>query len=177
MAKKSDKTAIYCFDSSAFIWLHQSYPKSRVPDIWEQIDLLFKSGHIISHETVYDELLPDPKKPDELGKYIQKKDKYFVTTSQVQLNKVGDILKNFPKLINPNQERTQADPWLVAMMAEYKENQESGLFSEEHDYFLVTQESTRSDQKLPAACKKYGIQHLSVFEFFDKQGWKLGLVK
>ena len=91
------------------------------------------------------------------------------------MDKVGDVLAKFPKLIDPNNEKNQADPWLVAMMREFKEQEDSGLFPNETEYYLVTEESTQKDNRIPAACKKYGVNHLTLFEFFKKMNWKLGI--
>jgi len=175
MGKKVDKAEIFCFDTSAFVRLHRFYPKAVIPDIWVELDRLFKAGKIISHEYVFDEILPDPKKADDLGKWIEKKEKSFRPITQFQLDTVGDVLAKFPKLIDPNNEKNQADPWLIAMMREYKEQEDSGLFPDQTNYFLVTEESTQKDNRIPAACKKYGINHLTLFEFFGKMKWKLGI--
>lgn len=175
MAKKSEKSEIFCFDTSALVRLHRFYPKAVIPDIWSELDKMFKAGKIISHEFVYEEILPDPKKPDDLGLWIQKKEKHFKPVTQFQLDKVGDVLAKFPKLIDPNNEKNQADPWLVAMMREFKEQEDSGLFPNETEYYLVTEESTQKDNRIPAACKKYGVNHLTLFEFFKKMNWKLGI--
>lgn len=175
MAKKIDRAEIFCFDTSALVRLHRFYPETVIPDIWTELDRMFKSGKIISHEFVYDEILPDPKKPDDLGKWIEKKESSFKPVTQFQLDNVADVLAKFPKLIDPNNERNQADPWLISMMREFKEQEDTGLFPDETDYYLVTEESTSKDNKIPAACRKYGINHLTLFEFFGKMGWKLGL--
>lgn len=175
MGKQADKVEIFCVDTSALIRLHRFYPKSVIPDIWTELDKMFIAGKIISHEYVYQEIVPDPKKMDELGKWVEKKEKHFKPITQCQLDYIGDVLAKFPKLIDPNNERNQADPWLIAMMREFKEQEESGLFPNETDYFLVSEESTQSDTKIPAACKQYGIQHLTLFEFFQKMKWKLGI--
>lgn len=175
MAKKGAKTDIYCFDTSALVHLHRYYPKAIAPDIWTEMERLFKAGNIISHEFVYVEILPDPKRSDELGKWIEKKGKSFKPVTQFQLDNIRDVLAKFPKLIDANSEKNQADPWLVVMMREFKEQEEQGLFPNETDYYLVTQENTQSTVKIPAACKQYGINHLTLVEFFGKMGWKFGI--
>jgi hypothetical protein len=175
MGKKTEKAEIFCFDTSALVRLHRFYPQAVIPDIWTELDKMFQSGKIISHEFVYEEILPDPKKPDELGKWIEKRETSFKPITQFQLDNVGDVLAKFSKLIDPNNEKNQADPWLIAMMREFKEQEESGLFPDETIYYLVTEESISKDNRIPAACREYGVNHLTLFEFFGKMEWKLGL--
>ena len=88
----------------------------------------------------------------------------LIPTSQRQLELVPDILSNFPKLIDAESEKDQADPWLVAMLMEIMD--QDGMFGDQSDYVMVTTESKRKATKLPAACKHYNINHMNLFEFF-----------
>lgn len=89
----------------------------------------------------------------------------LIPTSQRQLELVPDILSNFPKLIDAESEKDQADPWLVAMLVEIME--QDGMFGAQSDYVMVTTESERKATKLPAVCKHYKIRHMNLFEFFE----------
>ncbi len=76
-----------------------------------------------------------------------------------------NILRNFPKLIDAESEKDQADPWLVAMLVEIME--QDGMFGDQSAYVMVTTESERKATRLPAACKHYNIRHMNLFEFFE----------
>lgn len=164
---KSDR--IYCIDTNIFIWIHRYYPKSVFPDLWDELDKLFSQGKIISHATVFDEICHSKKNKDELAKWITTKQKYFREITQRQLELLPDIVKNFPKLIDPKSEKEQADPWLIAMLVEYME--ESGLFGNNSSYVLVCGENRASTVKLPAACRHYNIIEMNLIEFFQDNNW------
>lgn len=73
----------------------------------------------------------------------------FRPVSQRQMDLLPDILNHFPKLIDEQAEKEQADPYLIAMLIEIME--ERGMFGASSDYIIVSTESERSPHKLPAA--------------------------
>ncbi len=165
---------IFCFDSSTFIKLHRSYGEDLIPEIWQELESLFKNEKIISHAVVFEELTTSVKK-DALSKWISSKKRYFKKMSDNQAIHVSNIIKKFPGLINANNEKDQADPWLVALVLE--EKSKSGLFSSEKEYFIVSEEKIESPHKIPAVCEHFGIKHLSLKDFFKYNGWQLRMQK
>jgi len=163
----------YCFDANILIVFHRFYPIELVPDLWSRLEELFHKKMIISHEIVFNEICHDKKKPDTLAKWVLPKRTNFIDTSDFQIKQLPDILKNFPKLIDPNQEKEQADPWLIAMIIELKNNLE--MFSPDVEYILVSNENKNSTFKLPAACKYYGIDCINMFDFFQHNDWKFSI--
>ncbi|NCI48997.1 DUF4411 family protein [Sediminibacterium roseum] len=164
---------IYCIDSSAFITMHRYYPKRIMPDLWNNIDNLFKEGRIISHEFVFDEIVNDSDQKDELSKFIQPYKDFFGSITQSQLSFVQEIVTLFPKLIDVNCKKDQADPWIISLMLEIITR--NTLFGSNDHYILVSAESENSDFKIPAVCKHYNIRHLNVFEFFEDNGWSFNM--
>jgi len=154
----------FCIDTSVFITMHRYYPKWMIPDLWIYLEDLFKDKKIISHKIVYDEIVPKKQNKDKLANWIKIFKPNFISPSQRQFDLIPDILKKFPKLIDAQSEKEQADPWLIAMLIEIMEN--DGMFGDQSDYIMVTTESERSTIKLPAACKHYMIRHMNLFEFF-----------
>jgi hypothetical protein len=136
-----------------------------VPELWSKLDSLVNQGQLISHEIVYEEIVPEHGEKDLLAKWLETNKRIFIQQTQMQLNLLGDILKNFPKLIKPEYEKEQADPWLIASLIELMKQE--GLFTGNSSYVLVSMENTRSDQKLPAACHHYNIRHMTLEEFFS----------
>ena len=55
--------------------------------------------------------------------------------------------------------------------------EEKDLFSEEREIILVSEESIRSSIKIPAVCRAFGVNHKTLFEFFQKMGWSFKLKK
>jgi len=67
----------------------------------------------------------------------------------------------------------QADPWLIALVLDRRS--QITMFSQE--IAVVSQENILSTCKIPAVCKHYKIEHYDLFQFFDKNGWKIGFQK
>ena len=160
---------IYCFDASAFITLSRT--SDNVIEIsqklWEGLEKMMKTGDIISHRIVFDEISSGTKNPDFITKWVVDKQKYFLPRTDAQIVQVPKIVQKFPGLIDYQQEREQADPWLIALAME--KSKEANLF-EIHTCVVVSQESPRSSKKIPEACKAFGVEHLALRQFFDEIG-------
>ncbi len=109
-------------------------------------------------------MVPKQGADDEIGRWsVDRKDIFIGKTSE-QFTFLRDILNNFPKLIDANAKKEQADPYLIAMLLDFTAKQKNTfLFNE---YILVTNENIASTKKLPAACRHYKIRYLSLVEFF-----------
>ena len=172
---KSSPSNIYCLDASALITFHRYYPRTVLPDLWAELENLFKSRKAISHELVYSEIIPKTGPADELGKWLKNLKPYFAPISSRQTQLLPDILTNFPKLIDSENKKEQADPWLIALIIE--KMGANNLFEENDSYIMVSAENENSTIKIPAACRYYKIQHMNLFKFFEVNGWKLSMTK
>jgi thiamine phosphate synthase YjbQ (UPF0047 family) len=172
---KSNAREIYCVDTSAFITMHRFYPLKLMPDLWNFLEDLFIQKKILSHQIVFDEIVPKSGKKDELANWLTKFRTNFISTTERQFELLPDILKNFPKLIDPESEKEQADPWMVAMLIEIME--QDGIFGDQSIYVMVTTESEKRSTKLPAACKYYNIRHMNLLQFFEANGLKFTVSK
>ncbi|MES2315318.1 MAG: DUF4411 family protein [Patescibacteria group bacterium] len=166
-SKKSRK--LYCFDTSAFVMLSRtSETIIQLPEkLWAHLEKMMKKGVIISHTIVFDEISSGTKNPDFITKWIADKKDSFLKKTDFQIQKVSQIVKKFPKLIDIAQEHEQADPWVIALALEKCE--EKTLF-EECECVVVSHENPKSSIKIPAVCKDFGIRHLSLKEFFNEIG-------
>jgi hypothetical protein len=150
---------IFCFDSSALIILHRYYGQDLISDIWEELEQLFKDNKIISHKIVFDELTTRAKKQDSLSKWISSKRVYFKDITGTQAKFVESIINQFPRLIDPDREKDEADPWLIALVLE--ERSQGNLFSPNREYILVSQENVRRPRRKVRALFEYnGIAYL-----------------
>jgi hypothetical protein len=165
----------YCLDTSAFITMHRYYPESLIPDLWTNLEMLFNNNNIISHEIVFNEIVPRTGNKDWLAIWIDSFKIHFLSRTQNQVDRLSDILRNFPKLIDTESEKEQADPWLISMLVEIMENE--GIFGSQSSYVMVTTESEKSPKKLPAACRHYNIRHMNLFEFFNSNGFIFNMGK
>ncbi|GAI97420.1 unnamed protein product, partial [marine sediment metagenome] len=101
---KSNAREIFCVDASAFITMHRFYPIRMIPDLWSHLEDLFNRKEILSHQIVFDEIVPKAGKKDELAQWLSNFRSNFISTSQRQLELVPDVLSNFPKLIDAESE-------------------------------------------------------------------------
>lgn len=131
------------------------------------------SGKLISHEYVYDEFFTESSKPDFISKWIKNRKQYFYSVSDSQIELVQNILKKFPKLIDPEKEKNQADPWIIALAKEKME--ELSLFKGRTKIIVVSQEKITSSIKIPAACREFGVQHMNLEEFYKDNNWKFSI--
>jgi len=170
---KAETPNKYCFDSSALIWINRYYPYKLIPDLWKHMDDLFNEKRIISHDLVYDEIVPDTGAKDEIAKLIEKYKSSFLPISKVQINLVSEILAKFPKLIDPTLKKDQADPWLIALVREKME--EENLFGDDSEYVVISTEGAASPTKIPAVCKYFNVRHMHLFDFFEDNAWEFSM--
>lgn len=169
---KKDDSIIFCLDTSAFVDINR-YLIKLIPQLFDELDKLFNSGRIISHEIVYEEITTLSKKPDSLTKWIQPKKAFFKEITLKQTLLVAEIVQKFPTLISYKSEKDDADPWVVATALEQKSKPD--LFSGIQDFVVVSTESEFIPNHLPAVCKYYSIKHFNLPDFFSANGWNVTL--
>lgn len=171
----SNKKNIYCIDSSALITMQNHYSRRLMPDLWKYLEELFNDGTLISHKVVFDEIVPKQGAKDSLAKWITPFKGSFQKITQDQLDLLSDILANFPRLVDEDSEKDQADPFLIAMLVSKMNN--LGLFGKASNYVIVSAENERSSIKIPAACRHYDIRHMNINQFFDSIGLQFSVSK
>lgn len=176
IAYRRKRKKIYCFDTSAFLALSRTHEKVIKIDnaIWDQLEKLMQEGLLISHQIVFDEIMSGTKNPPQIVKWIGKVKKHFLPKTDAQKIQVPEIVRQFPDLIEVGREKEQADPWLIALALE--KCKEATLFDVQL-CIVVTQENANSSRKIPAACKKFKLKHMSLREFFDDIGLSTKLSK
>lgn len=163
---------IFCFDTSAFVDINR-YLVSLIPQLYPELDKLFNSGRLISHQFVFEEITTLSKKPDSLSKWIRPKRAFFKDVSLQQALFVAEIIQRFPTLIHYNKEKNDADPWLIALITEQKSKPD--LFSSLQEFAIVSTESKFIPNRLPTVCKHYSILHCDLPDFFSANGWSIQL--
>ena len=167
-----DANIIFCVDTSAFVDIYR-YLIKFIPRLSSELDKLFNSGRLISHEVVYDEITTQSKKPDSLTKWILPKRAFFKDINLKQTLLVSTIVQQFPTLIHYNNEKNDADPWLIALIIEQKSTPD--FFKATKEYAIVSTESEFIPNHLPDVCKHYSIRHFNIPDFFATIGWKITL--
>ena len=167
---------IYCFDTSAFVTLSRTSENViKMPKaLWDHLAKMMKTGDIISHQLVYEEISGNQKNPDFITRWVTKRSNYFLPKTDIQRAQISTIVAKHPELIDYEMEREQADPWLIALAIEkLKENTLFEIWAS----VVVSQENPRSTKKIPAACSSFGVRHLSLRGFFDEIGFSTKLKK
>ncbi len=172
---KSSVSNTYSIDSSALLTVNRYYPAKIFPDLWKHLEELFKQNRIFSHEMVYDEIVPKTGAKDDMAKLLARhKSSFFpITNRQGQL--ALQILSNFPRLIDAQAKKDQADPWVIALVLERMEAE--GLFGNDSEFVVVSAESEKSPTKIPAVCKHFNVRHLNLFQFFEDNGWQFSVTR
>jgi len=159
---------IYSIDTSALINMKILYPQDIFLSLWRNLETLINQGRLISPQEVFEELR---KKDDELLEWAETYKSMFKNLDADQLEKVRDILRRFPRLIDPQKTTPDADPFVIAL-AMCKERQRT--FWDEHR-IVVSEEKLAGPgarPKIPDVCKSYGVECISLTELFRKENWQ-----
>lgn len=161
---------IYIVDSSSLITLNRFNDDAfDIPQaVWDKLDELLDEGILCSIRCVFNEIVTDSEKPDVVSAWLKPKKLLFHNPTNTQVIYMAEAVKLFSGLVNPESEKEQADPWLIAYAREMNK------LDSEHKYVIVTQENPRSPIKIPAAAKHYGIETINLKDFFKEVGITLG---
>ncbi len=150
----------YSFDTSAILdaWVRW-YPPDIFLSFWKNIDELIEDGGLLATEEVLYEL---EKKDDDVYKWAKaRKDIFEPITEEIQLS-AQEILSVFPKLVDTRKDRSQADPFVIALARVKK-------------LTVVTGEKntgTQNKPRIPLVCTYFGIRTINIVDFIREQGWK-----
>jgi hypothetical protein len=163
----------YVIDTSSLINIRMHYPVSVFTSFWKKLDELVLENRLGAPQAVFEEL--SQKDDDYLFKWAKsRKDPMFNSDySEYLLQKVSEIMGKFPGLIDENSTKEQADPFVIAMAVEYRDNPQKKLF--QYDVCVVTEESLKkhSDKpKIPFVCGHYNIPCCRMVVMAEKERWK-----
>ncbi|MDH4129556.1 MAG: DUF4411 family protein [Spirochaetota bacterium] len=149
----------YCIDTSAIIdpWRNR-FPPDIFPSIWQEIDNLIINNQLKAPREVYNEL---ENQDDEILEWAKNhKNNLFIDLDEYEQSLVIDILNKFPKLIDYNKTKPDADPFIIAL-------------AKSKGYTVVTMERPGSFEypKIPFVCKDYNVRCINILEFIRELGW------
>lgn len=153
----------YSIDTSAFIHLSQLYPKDVFPSLWGKFETLIgRDGRVRAPEQVYEELSVGS---DALARWADsKRSTLFVPEDPDLLRTVTEILREFPRLADPDSSIPEADPFVIALAEKYK-------------WTVVTMERgskpNETKQRIPDACIKRGVACCDLLAMFRREGWSV----
>jgi hypothetical protein len=152
----------YVIDTSALINIHpDTYPHDIFEGMWHQMEKLIRDDRLISPKQVFDEL---KRKDDAIKKWVEGNKKLFRDLDPQQGSIVKDILKDYPNLIDAEKETDDADPFVIALALEKK------TLKDYNKKIIVTDEKPKQNRDdIPAVCKKYGLECISLFDFLRRE--------
>jgi hypothetical protein len=147
----------YCFDTSAFLqcWARY-YPEDVFTGLWDKINML-AGNRIIAPEEVRFEI---EKKDDGLHEWVKARPHLFVPLDGAIQQAAKDVLATYPLLVKASAQRTQADPFVIAVAQVRK-------------ITVVTEErgGQVNKPKIPFVCSQLGVRCIDVVQFIREQGW------
>lgn len=171
---------IYCIDTSSLIELKGKYPETIFPTLWRKIEELIQEKRLIAPIEVKKEI---EKGDDKLKNWVRskKRNKMFIKPDSFQVEKVKEILSRFAFLSKPEKpDELSADPWLIALAAKKNEEEDAknllfqreGNYIYKKNYIVVTEESKRKLERIPAVCNEFGIECINLLEMLEKEKWE-----
>lgn len=149
----------YCIDTNSLMDCRlRYYPPDIFPTLWDQMEVLFEAGMIISHEEVLREIT---RKSDELAAWGKERGDYFLPFDADQELVLIDILDRFERLVMTGKRQNAADPFLIALASTTTS-------------VLITQEKPGSQNKpkIPDVCTDLKIPTKTLLEMFREEGFK-----
>jgi hypothetical protein len=157
---------VYCADASSLIKLKQDFRGSVFPTLWERVEKLIQDGKLIAANEVLEEI----KKDDVLGPWAKKNKKMFRKLDQKQVELATEVATQFSELAKPGRFGPAADPFVVALARAECQASSGSLLATASQCVVVTEE--RGPNKIPGACKHYGVKCLTLIDLFEHEGWK-----
>jgi hypothetical protein len=153
----------YIVDTSAFIHMGQSYPEDVFPTLWAKLEeLIGRDGRVRSPEQVHDELKAGA---DSIARWADSKHStLFVPEDGGLLERVREILRDFPRLVDSDSSIPEADPFVIAL-------------AEQYGWMVVTMERrSKPDEKrqrIPDVCAGRKVGCCDLLALFRREGWKV----
>lgn len=151
---------MYSVDTSAVLdgWVRY-YPPDVFGTVWTRLGGLSKAQKLFAIDEVIVEL---EKKDDGAWKWAKQQLEIVPIDAAVQVA-VTEILTSHPRLVDTRKNRSQCDPFVIAL-AKIK------------GYTVITGERAtgRSDRPhIPDVCVAMNIKCINLLELFREQGWQI----
>ena len=160
----------YVIDSSSLIELNRRYPIDVFPTLWRNVESSINKGLLISHKEVLKEI---SMRDDSLKKWAKKQKNLFKELDKRQIPIVREILVKYPSLAKIDNESTAADPFVIALAVELRNDPQKTLFTTAKGKIIVTEENLRGNRiKIPFVCKDYNIECINIIEMCRLEEWK-----
>lgn len=154
---------LYVIDMSSLKELHDRYPKSLFPSIWQKIDTLIQNGQLYSHIEVLREIKQTIYPKDKLLVWSNKNKKLFLGIDSCQSQQLNNIKQKYNHQYwnnEINRPGPWADPYLIAAAI-----CESAT--------IISQENKAKANRIPPIASQFKIPSINLLEFFQELKIKL----
>jgi len=152
---------IYCIDTSALIaaW-YERYKPNRFPKLWEELDILYMAGRLVSSSLVLREC--SKQRSEELHAWLKPRETMFLTPDEAVQGQVNHIVNTYTGLVAAGKEKFQADPFVIAL-------------AKVGGYTVITEETgPTSLAKIPGVCNAMKVEWVNLMQLIDEEDWVLG---
>jgi hypothetical protein len=156
---------MYSIDTSALIgWWVRRYPPEVFPSLKRKLEELIAAGKLNASRMVLDEL---GSKPDPLFVWAKGQSGFVMPVSQAVSDRAAELIKTYPILIDPNANRPQADPYVIALA----ETQKWCVVTQET--FAATKTSGKRKRRtyIPDICQAIRVRCIDVLDLMKNEGW------
>jgi hypothetical protein len=154
----------YSVDANSLIdpWTSR-YPPVVFASLWERVDQAIRDGDLKISEVVYLEL---QGQRDALSHWVKKRESDFVVPIDDGIQeRVSEIMRRHPKLVDINNHRSMGDPFVIALA----EINGCEVVSEE---VPVGPDPNAKRVKIPNVCQARNIGCMKFVEMLVKQSWQ-----
>ncbi len=149
----------YSIDTSSLIWAWRfAYPPERFPSVWARIENLIRAGDLKASRMVLAELA---RQDDDLHAWAEAKPNMFIDLDEAQQRELRDIMAGHPAIVQPGEDRVNADPFVIALarcraMVVVSEERRSG---------------NPATPKIPNVCAARGVRCINLLGLMTDLGW------
>jgi hypothetical protein len=159
---------IYVIDTDSFIALRRIYSPRHFESLWHDIEVLIAKDHLISTRINYEELkITDDSLYNEWK--IKHREMFIEIDESIQ-GKVTEILSIFSDLIDVDNDKEQADPYVIAAALV----KEGTVISEETALSrqAMADPKRKSKMKIPNVCAHFGVPCMNIVQFINHDEWR-----
>ena len=153
----------YVVDTCSFTALRRVYPNDVFPGAWQAISQMAESGRLISSIEVLIEL---EAQEDIITDWARKHRQIFLPLFTDIQNKATEVLRDFPNLLDLNNQKSSADPFLIA----------TAILNQ---CVVVTEETAKGNGakviRIPNVCMTLGLTCFNLLELFRTENIRLDI--
>jgi len=156
-------SARFVIDTSSLIRLSRENPRPRYPKIWDRVEELSEKGLLRAPREVRLEL---ERGDDDLTEWAKARFELFVDPDKAQTQRLEEILRRFPALVDPDRTSPFADRWVVALALHGKAPESD---APQDSWIVVAEEQPKGpgSTKIPDICAAFGIECINRIGLFS----------